>query len=532
MKCSFSFLLLSLVTNISQAINNNNIMFQEREDIYVAFDVIHVSLAYDIKRVEQQCTYFRHALREVLPSYEKVDHLDKMWFNAAHRVKAACDLQHIHGTEQRSIHKRQAMPIIGGLAAVAGTLFGLFSFAKIQALAERVRRQEQAHANDLHILRHHETRMKLIERDILVVNSTLAYLLRTADAQQSLTGRLFWMQSFQIEFGLLEGHINIINSGWSQLLNQKFPVRWIQGREIPSLLAALQSKAEKMGGMLPLQHSHDLFHFPSSFIVEGTEILVFLHVPVVHERMKLYRHLPLPIQGNDTDYWRVRGEFDHVMVSEMNHYHKEVSLEMIAKSCHRIGGCYLCEHLGDLARKMTHSCLGSLFVQNMVSVQEKCVVETLTSDWSTTQIRNDAFLVFSRQPTMMVTECRNGTRRNDELRGVQEVVVPPLCQVYSEDFELRSSASSTMSFTLINVVEWNITGLQMRFLQGTTPSLTEIRVGATDEEEWIREDQGERVQPHLWIGIGLGTVSTILAVVAILYLAWRVHQNLRQPPAE
>lgn len=489
--------------------------------MYVAYNVVHVALTFDLTKVEFQCVQFRQALKTVLPDFKPVVHLDNIWFSAAHQVKATCDFQHIHGGAQHVV--------LGGIAALAGTIFGIFNFAKINALASRVRRQQHILDADLHVLRNHETCMSWVERDMRVVNDTLTYLLHVAKKQSTNVGRMYWMQSFQIQFGLLNGHILIINEGWVQLMDNKFPVRWLKMSEITRLHGALWDKASQMGGMLPLQHVHDLFHLPTSFIVEGQQIMVFLHVLVVHEWMKLYRHLPVPIQGNGMDFWRVHGDFDHLLVSDMNKFHKEVNLEVIARSCHRMGDSYLCEHLGDLARKMTHTCLGSLFVQQMDFVHEQCRVEQMKEDWMMVQTRHYTFLVFSRTETMMTTECRNGSRSNARLVGIEEVITPATCQTYSEEFALQSSASSTMSFVLENTMEWNNTrfrGIQEETGEGV-PDLGQIQVGRRDDGAWQAKDRARREPGHdlyMWLGIGLGVGSAIVWAGAIGFLYFRFRR--------
>jgi len=238
---SLSFLLSFL--SVVAASNNNfsSVYFQERGDIFVAYDVIHLVIQLDLTPIEQQCQYFRETIKASLPHYKEVVQLEDLWFTAAHLVKQTCDLQHFHSHAQHVV-KRQAM---FGLAAVIGTVFGIYSFAKIQSMSARIQGLERSHVDDLHLLQHQESRQRLIERDMLAVNTTLSYLNRNLGRQADNVGKIFWMQSFVQQFGLVQHHIQALNDGWAALLTQKFPVLWMLPKAALPVYRA--KRAEKNG---------------------------------------------------------------------------------------------------------------------------------------------------------------------------------------------------------------------------------------------------------------------------------------------
>jgi len=522
----FSF--LPFLVGLTWGANNNTrILFQEKEDIFVAYEVIHLTFQVDISLIEEQCLYFRQTIKSALPHYKDTVQLEDMWFAAAHLIKQTCDLQHLDSQAQRSVVKRQALPI---LAAVIGTVFGIYSFAKIQALSARVRRLEGAHANDLHLLHNHETRMELVERDMLVVNNNLVYLNHQLGKQAENVGKIFWLQTFLLQFGLIRSHVQALNDGWAALQSQRFPVWWILPKTLLPTFQALRSRAEKMGGVLPVEHEMDLYHFPTSYVVEDKSFRVFVHIPVVHEKMRLYKHLEVPIWRNGS-YFLVKSRLDHLVVAAKNRVHKEVDLDLLDRACVRMGRTLLCEHLGEMVRTPTRTCLGRLFVNRIEDLKD-CVVERLEQDWMSVQLDHDRFLVFAREMTMIFTECPDGSRTSSQIQGLQEIRIGPGCLVYTQDFEMRSSAASTMLVTISTEVDWSRAVLERNLYTGDLRPLENITVGSSEEAVTIldREDRDEREMishQTLWLTGSLVVVVVGLLMVIVVYLMYRAR---RLPP--
>jgi hypothetical protein len=522
---SFSFLLIVLCSPVFGNTESSSVLFQERGDVYVAYDVIHLVIPIDLGPLEQQCHYFRTTIQAALPIYKEIPQLENMWFSAAHLIKQSCDLQPIHTQVLQPMVKRQAML---GLGAVVGTIFGIYSLVRIQELGRRVHSLEQSHVDDLHILRNHETRMHLVERDVKVINASLDSLGRTLERQSSLVGKMLWMTTLTEQFGLLQLHLRAASDGFAALLSQRFPVSWVLPKELPSIYRAVEKRAQRMGGVLPLQQDVDLYHLPASFLVKDQTVQVFIHVPVVHERMKLYKYLDTPVKRNGTGYAIVRSErFDHLIVAERNRVHKEVDLTTLDRACVKMGQTLLCEHLGNLAKQMTQSCLGSLFINR--DVQTHCVVRDLKDPWLTAQLDHDLFQIFVRDKTTLFTECVNGSRTTSELIGIQVIRIPRWCWAYTNEFELRSSSSSTMSVTISNRVVWNHQALETALYREVIPSV-HLEVGNDLESKLAlaREEERARLQHSqhsmLWMGGGMALTLFLLLGVLVLYLAYRFRQ--------
>jgi hypothetical protein len=533
----FSFLLPVLV--LAEQQSGVKVLFQEKNDIFVAHDVVHLAIVFDLSPIEDQCMYFRQALKTVVPQFSSSIQLDDVWFSAAHLVKSTCDFQHIHTEPQHSIVKRQVFA--AGLAAVVGTVFGLFSLVKINELARRVHSLEASHHDDLHLLHDYQTRMKLVERDIRAVNHTLTYLVHVADKQQDIMAKLFWMQCFLTQFAVVQSHVQIVNDGWAALLTQRFPVLWLLPQELPSVFQALVIRAQKMGGILPLQQDADLYHFPASFVVKDKKVVVFIHVPVVHERMKLYQYIGGPIARNNSEFVEIHGEFDHIIVSSKNRVHKEVDLNLLERSCVRMGQMLLCEHLGDLVRQLTATCLGSLYANEVPSIHDCCTVTEMKKTWSTVQLTSDQFQVFTRERTTLFTECHDGSRVSRVIHGLEDVHIPKACVVFTKEFELRPSSSSTMSVSIVHLIQLDHrrleTALERALIREAVPE-THLEVGNGKEADVIlaREDERERVhltqQTLMWICVGLGISLVMIVVTFLVWLGWRYHGHRRAMPQD
>jgi hypothetical protein len=259
---------------------------------------------------------------------------------------------------------------------------------------------------------------------------------------------------------------------------------------------------------------------------------------VIKEGMTLFAHLPEPIRMKNGEHMLVRSKADHILVAEGQRVHREVSREEMSRKCHQMNSYYVCEHIGDMTEKMEATCLGSLFSNNMKAVQKKCNVERVEEEWKVLQLKHNEFSVYVAEPANLVTECRNGTKNNRKINGVSKVAVEEDCSAYTEDFELRSSAVSTMQLTVVQEVDWSMLEMPERSIVidlDMKNNLSLIRLGSDDSVQVMDEIQ-ERLDWHqdptvlFWVATGsaavLGAMCLILLMYAICkYAKYRAETN-------
>jgi hypothetical protein len=520
----------------------NNIYFHQKQEIFNAHEVIHVTLDFNFQPILDHCDEFRKALRTVAPGFDG-GYLSAVWHSAADAVRATCDFDHVWPGE--SLRSRNNTPIrekrqlMGGLA-VFGTLFGLYNWGTIHALSEEVKALTAHVRTDVLIIAHHETRMARLEMDMKGLNSTIGGLMRAFNKEQKEHMKALWLQNLQLQFDVLRTHVDAARQGWIALHAQRLPMEWLAGPRVEEVFQRICARAQKMGGVLPIQHRMDLFDLPTSFAWDNSIARVFVHLPVIKEPMNLYEFLPVPIQIRE-QFVRLKPRKNMIMVGKANRIHQEISGTELRDKCHQLGAYYMCENLGVFIKDMRTTCLGTLFSNELTHIDKICDVEEVKEDWDVTQITSHSFLVYVRAPTNLMTECRNGTRTNRLLTNLQQVGVDETCLTYTAQVELRTSTVTAVRLTMVQRVDWEKTSLVALWERMQSPDQTvDIRVlgnltlAARDEEDQLRlrEEAGwldRQLQGHS-LGWPLVMMCVILLGVAIgvlSYLAWR-YQHLRQ----
>jgi hypothetical protein len=450
---------------LGAALAQDVVVFHEQEDVFVVKEVVHLTIKMDLRLILDVCDDFRKALRAVSPDWGE-GYVRDAWYGAVAVLQSTCDFDHIWPGESKRTKnpsnkvvvrdKRQAMMAVGVLGTLFGTLFGLYSWQKIQHLSTKIHDLEHQQHLGLMMLKNHETRMRRVEDDLSTVNDTLAQLVGVFKKEKSVQEKLFWLQNYQLQLDILTMHVQVIRTGWGTLHSHRFPLDWMETTASLAVYRRLQDRAERMGGVLMTTHPMDMFDLPTSFVCHDKDIYVFLHVPIIKERMQLFEYISVPIRvpGNGS-FIQVTAKKDFILVSKKNSLHKEMTGEELRRRCKTLGSNYLCEHLGVFNRRMESSCLGSLFVNSLSGVHSCCETEMVTEDWMVRQMSAERFLLFSREPLNLMYECRNGTRNNVVVHGIQLVEVPEQCEVFSSEFELIPSAEFSIRMSVIHEVNWN-----------------------------------------------------------------------------
>jgi hypothetical protein len=542
-------LILRLLLAASAVGALNNIYFEQKHEVFNAHEVLHVTLGFDSQTLLNQCDEFRKALRLVGEGYN-TSYLTAVWFSAVAVVKSSCDFDHIYPGESRRTMEatpgqRDKRQILGGLA-IFGTLFGLYNWGTIHELSNTVATLQHHLRDDVVLLQHHETRMGRMEEDMKMVNASLATVIRAFNMEDRLIQKLFWMQNFMLQFDVLQQHLATWRQGWTALHAQRLPLDWMASATLPNVLTKLRATAAKMGGVLPITHQMDLFDLPTSFMWDDKVIRVFVHLPVIKEKMDLFQLLPVPIRVGER-YIKIRAEKEFLLISKGNRIHQETTGQELQNKCHKLGAYFMCEDLGVFRRNMRNTCLGRLFSNDIQNIEEKCIVEEIHNDWEIVQTAHNRFIVYTKDEQNLVLECRNGTRRNRRLSGVQLVEADDNCLTYTPEFELRPSTATSIRLMVVQEVAWNVTALVQSWdrmtQQGDLLGMEELRnltlTSGQDRdadrrlgEDLIRRaDAAGTNHEFLWPMAGVSTLLGLMAIGLVGYLAWRYWRYVRTSPS-
>jgi hypothetical protein len=516
----FSFAPLFLFCAAAAA--SDSAVFQERGNVFVAQKTIHVMLFMNVSTVLSTCETFHGQLAAVKDSFDGVFHREQ-YKSTVSLVNTSCSLHFL----QSNVHtrpKRQAL-LAFGAGAVFGSIFGIYDFIQIQRLSTRIDELHHAEDRNLLVLRSHETRLHLIEQDMLLLNSSLTQVAYSVATLDTFVCRLAWLQDLRLQFDLLQEHIHALRAGWAALQHQLLPVEWIAERSLLDIMSALRQKARKWGGMVPFDHEMDIFQMPCSYLVVRDGVQVFLHVPIIREVMQLFELLPVPFLTGD-QFMSVFPSKEFIMVAAGNRVHRELSSDELQAKCIQRGTYKICERLGFFHNRMETTCLGALMVNRVDKAKELCTIRKESRAWSVVQTEEDEFQVYTRDPLNLMTECLNGTRSNRRVQGVEKIQVVDQCRVHSDQFELIASSADDMRLTIVQELDWSV-GIPWPAPSEAKPDLTGVRIGTeaviADTPEWTAEH-------WTWSTMAISGILGLILVVILVCLGVRFFRR-NAPPA-
>jgi hypothetical protein len=252
--------------------------------------------------------------------------------------------------------------------------------------------------------------------------------------------------------------------------------------------------------------------------------------------MQLFEHVPVPFRAND-GFVTVRARrSDHILVSQGNRLHIELSAADLSSRCTRLGTYHLCAELGYLRRDMKSSCLGALMTNAMGVVPQLCRIQREQPIWDVFGLGDHRFLLFSLVEENVILECGKN-RTNFKFAGLHELSLPSGCFAYTAAFELRPADSDSLQVHLVSDVAWSDTGLELP-LNTSLPDrvkIPDLVIAPVDRvvddilaKATIEEHRRDR-DTFLWVAVALAGFIALIFISCVLYLLVR-YCHLRRSP--
>ena len=145
------------------------------------------------------------------------------------------------------------------------------------------------------------------------------------------------------------------------------------------LFEDLQSLAHSYGFKLLTKLPSDLFQVKTSYVYNGTDLVLILHVPMVPAnsllRLLLLRPFPIPISNT---YALLPRPSTSLLALSQGLTRSMTSIEHSdLMDCHQISNVYVCERHGVLFKNIKSTCLGALFEQDVPVDRYLCNLEAV-----------------------------------------------------------------------------------------------------------------------------------------------------------
>ena len=216
-------------------------------------------------------------------------------------------------------------------------------------------------------------------------------------------------------------------------------------------------QSQQIGHKLLTNAPSDLFQLEISYLFDGDNVHLILHVPSVPEssllRLLKLHPFPLPITSNFSVIPSVKDDILAIS-SGMFRYSAQIS-SVDLLGCHTINNIYLCEKSGVLSKKLNGTCMGALYVQDFTAAQELCDLELQPSRELVKPLLRNEFLIFSPEPQTSFVTCQNGTQSEIYVPiGISKIHISAGCKANLNDHILVTDNAVRLDTDIIHY-EWN-----------------------------------------------------------------------------
>jgi hypothetical protein len=465
--------------------------------------------------------------------------------------------QHIRNAPKRN---KRFLPIalgfLGVITGSLGTFFGLYNQNEIEKLGASIS-QLEANQNLLMQLSNIHT------KQIKTLISDMQKLTNVVDALLEHNPTVFMAQldeQIEIIAERLEVAIDVIQ----QLQNRRLSVGLLNGDQMTGMHQSLRLLADSRGLLLFPDKLSDYFQLETSFLRQGENVLVIVHVPCVHPRdqLKLFRFVGYPIQvpslphhehslqhalyngsfqgitestnhSNEFDGLFVKPESELIGVNSLQQFKLVTETELAM--CNHRSRFILCEQHQVLRLHLEQSCLGSLFLKSLIGAKQNCKFVRGPLRETVYQVSPTQYLIFSPRAWTPQALCLNGSHFPIFLEaGNNRISLSPGCSaqladnIITSDFDVSISPEPvqtlwdwdplTFSFSAYHDMER--TDQQIRTLHNDLHHLKTNLTTVDNIEQKISDHLAEpRNYPLPWFLI-LGSIILFLLIVFCCYLAY------------
>jgi hypothetical protein len=391
--------------------------------------------------------------------------------------------------------------------AVATTVMGLYNTAQLEML--------KAELSD--VKRNTMRLFEVVQDQSKAINSLYKEF---DDFQKSIINLAYLDPTFldtklsRIE-NQLRYRIQKVNHAIQSALHRRLAIDYLLPEEIKEIFVNVRTRARELGCELLIHHHSDLFQIETSLLFDGEDGHLLLHVPMVPKNaiLRLFKlhPFPLPIFSDHFIIPEVRDELLAISSTDTR-----VSLQLSSQDllgCHRVNQVFMCSNFGVFSKKLSNSCMGSLYMQNFSVAKQFCKFSVHPLEEKIYQLKRNLFAAYLPHPITVSVKCNDG--KVDELhlaKGVQKLTLNPGCEADFPDHRVTSDFSLKMETEMI-MVEWDwepLDFLPHAQIQTIVSSLKQL------EQIGISRPLLEQIKYQASYGFNYASPSFVISIVILV----------------
>lgn len=366
-------------------------------------------------------------------------------------------------------YKRFVGVALAGAAVVGtlGTFLGLYTAIEMKSLRRALSELQDQQCLLVQVTNEHDIRLKEMASDLVRITDVIELFIKNNPTV------LFAQLEEQID--LLAARMQQAMQVVQQLQHRRMAVDFLSGEQLLNMHQELQAMAKSQDlTLLPVQMS-DYFQLECSWLRQGEDLLIMLHVPCVHQKhmLKIYKYIPYPFPlpskvekldhpishvlyngsfVNDAgsnfrtpDYPEglfVEPEAEFIATGMDQQYKLLTNAELAL--CDKHSRVLLCNEHQVLRTSLEDTCMGALFTRSETAAQERCKFIRRRLEETVHQLSTTNHLVYSPESFTTTVKCKNGTHAPLFLsEGNNRIHVPRGCQaelrrhLITSDFDIQ-----------------------------------------------------------------------------------------------
>jgi hypothetical protein len=411
-----------------------------------------------------------------------------------------------------------------------GTIFGLYNTHRMNQLSNDLYHVQNAHNKLVEVVDEHARRIDNL-------NTTLQNLLHYIYGSQKFNPTLLGLHCQQIEQSIYRQSQKVTHAVQAAQ-NRRLSVDLLSADQLKKLFKKLGTMAKKINNRLLIEKPSDLFQLEVSYISDGQDIHLLIHVPTVPKEglLDLFQLHPFPLPL-DANYSLIPVVEHNVLAltSDYRKYHAQLSTTTLM-GCQKVSQVYICERHGVLIKELNQTCVGALYLQDYESAQRLCQITVTPTQEIVFQLLGSWFLIFSPVIFTSDVHCANGTRSRFFIpEGITKHHLSPGCYADFQKHILFSNNAVRLESDILHF-EWQ---WESKFFENNNPSelidsLIEFQNTGNSAPTLndlnhikVKRKSGFNYLFQI-IGFALSTLATSIFAVILIFLMIRYRTQVMQ----
>ena len=471
---------------------------------------------------------------------------------------------------------KRVAPLVafGAISGVLGTFLGMYSAYEVTQLKMRLNQQGKNHNLLVHVTKKQEERIHRITENM---NAIVQLIKMMVDFNPALIAAQLGAQ-----LDLFESRLSRATGAVQQLQHRRLSIDLLDTLQMTEMHRSIEEVASARGYVLMPERLSDYFQLEASYLRQGEDILIMLHVPCINkdQMLTIYKYIPFPYplpaaidQENITiaemlskrvgefnlakhntrsdqtiDSLIIIPEAEMIAVGRNDRY--KILTQGDLDNCIKRNRVYLCERNQVLHTNLANSCLGSIYTRDETGVRNNCKLERKKLRETVYQLSATDHLLFTPVPYNTRIDCKNGSHFPIYLAQTTQLHVPEECSIILKSHSIQSDYNMRISPEPLHIPwQWDPLTLPADLLLDAALIDRKIHTVSSDLAKLLNET-GTKTDFHnmlndrfydptsfpwfVWVSILASIAALLLLIFWYCYnlRQQRQYQQIAQPPIQ